>query len=285
MVSLAGQRHMRVADYNSISSDGYDARYRKREYEGIQQALISVIGSVSSPDVLEVGAGTGHWLGFFLRHGCRATGLDLSRTMLARARETAPTVPLIQGRAEAMPFQDNAFDRVVCVNALHHFGNTAQFLTEVRRVLRASGAFMSIGLDPHTGRDSWWLYEFFPEALELDRDRYPSADALREDMVRTGFARCETREVQHIAAVVSAESARSRGYLDRGFTSQLTILSDDEYGRGLQRLEDGINAASATGTELLLTTDLQLYATMGWANVVSAAGRPSSACSRRVTGA
>src|SRR4029453_10263235 len=145
---------MRVADYNSISSDGYDARYRKREYEGIQQALISFIGSFGSPDVLEVGAGTGHWLRFFLGLGCRATGLDLSRTMLARARETAPTVPLIQGRAEAMPFQDHAFDRVVCVNALHHFRNRAQFLTEASRVLRASGAFMSIGLDPHRGRDS-----------------------------------------------------------------------------------------------------------------------------------
>jgi SAM-dependent methyltransferase len=256
---------MRVADYNSISSDAYDVRYRKREYEGIQQALTSFIGTVRSPDLLEVGAGTGHWLGFFLGLGCRSAGLDLSGTMLARARETAPTVPLVQGRAEAMPFQNNAFDRVVCVNAFHHFRNKTQFLTEASRVLRASGAFMSIGLDPHRGLDSWWLYEFFPEALGLDRERYPSADALREDMVRAGFARCETQEVQHIAAVVSAESARSRGYLDRGFTSQLTILSDEEYGRGLQRLENAINAAAAIGTELLLTTDLHLYATTGWA--------------------
>lgn len=122
---------------------------------------------------------------------------------------------------------------------------------------------MSIGLDPHTGRDRWWLYEYFPETIDLDRQRYPSVATLRAEMARAGFTRCETREVEHIVSTVSAESARTNGHLDRSFTSQFTILTDEEFGRGLQRIADAVNTMSC-GATLLLKSDLHLHATIGW---------------------
>lgn len=265
IANIGRTRCMRVADYNSISSQGYEARYQHREYQGIQQALVSLIGNVSHLEVLEVGAGTGHWLAFFAGLGCRVMGLDLSRNMLTHARETAPTAPLVQGDAVAMPFCGEAFDRLLCVNALHQFVNKPQFLVEARRVLRIGGKFMSIGLDPHTGRDAWWVYEYFPETIRLDRERYVSTDILCEEMVRAGFVNCETWEVQHIFETVSADSKRRRGHFDRSYTSQLTILSDEEYGQGLQRIERAIVATSAMGQELFLNTDIRLYATVGLA--------------------
>jgi ubiquinone/menaquinone biosynthesis C-methylase UbiE len=45
---------------------------------------------------------------------------------------------------------------------------------EVRRVLRPGGRLMSIGLDPHEKRDRWFVYDFFPETLELDLNRFPA---------------------------------------------------------------------------------------------------------------
>ena len=124
---------------------------------------------------------------------------------------------------------------------------------------------MSIGLDPHSGRDRWWIYDYFPETIDLDQQRYPSVGGLGSEMARAGFSRCETREVEHIVAKMSVDSARAKGKFDRSFTSQFTILTDEEFGRGLKRIIDADEATSSGSPALLLQSDLRLYATTGWA--------------------
>lgn len=255
---------MRVTDYDSISPIDYDVRYRDDRYPGIEAALGSFAASTDGRELLEVGTGTGHWLKFLLDRDARAVGLDLSVTMLRRARQTVPSAPLVQGRADTLPFHDEAFDRVVCVNVLHHFTDKPRFLAEARRVLRSGGGVLSIGLDPHAARDRWWVYEYFPETLGLDRGRYPSTASLRAAMEEAGMTRCATRQVEHIVATETAESARRAGHLDRSFTSQFAILTDQEFERGLQRIEEASEAAAATGAPLQLQSDLHLYATTGW---------------------
>jgi SAM-dependent methyltransferase len=252
---------MRTADYDAVSAQGYNARYRDGQYAGVQKALLSFVAAGHA--VLEVGAGTGRWLQAFADAGCRVTGLELSERMLASAKDAAPAARLVQGSADALPFRDGVFDRVVCVNALHHFRNRLAFLKSTRRVLRPGGRFVSIGLDPHTALDVWWVYDYFPETIALDRERFPSASSLRTDMLEAGFIACHTREVQHFERTMSLASARELGYLDRDFTSQLTILSDHEFQAGLQRLRCATEAAGSESLELLLTTDLRLYATSG----------------------
>jgi len=133
-----------------------------------------------------------------------------------------PDSLLVQAAAGTLPFADGAFDRVICVNALHHFVNKAQFLKEARRVLRPAGGIISIGLDPHSGRDRWWIYDYFSQTIDLDRQRYPSVATIRAQMAKAGFGRCETREVEHIVGAISVESARATGHLDRSF-KQFTI--------------------------------------------------------------
>ncbi len=123
---------------------------------------------------------------------------------------------------------------------------------------------MIIGLDSHMGLNKWWVYDYFPEALPLDKKRYPPAADIKGDLNRYGFTRCEVIEVEHIEAKMTAQTAREAGLFSRGFTSQLTILSDTEYENGLLRLQKGIEAANSAGEDLLLTTDLRLYAVIGW---------------------
>jgi ubiquinone/menaquinone biosynthesis C-methylase UbiE len=191
---------MRIADYDSISAAGYDVRYRDYEHHGIESALVSFLGAPGRSRALEVGAGTGHWLEFLSDY--RVVGVDVSDRMLARAQLHLRWAPLVQADALALPFADGSFDRLLCVNAFHHFADKRRFLREARRVLRQAGGFMSIGLDPHTGRDSWWIYDYFPETIDLDRQRYPSVGGIGFEMARTGFSRCETREVEHIVATM-----------------------------------------------------------------------------------
>src|SRR5205085_11480044 len=133
--------------------------------------------SGSHAAALEAGCGTGHWLRR-MAAGCaaglRIVGIDTSAEMLQQARLPGGSVELAQATAEALPLADASFDRVYCVNALHHFAGKAIFIADARRVLRSGGGFMTIGLDPHAQLDRWWIYDYFDGALESDLRRYPS---------------------------------------------------------------------------------------------------------------
>jgi ubiquinone/menaquinone biosynthesis C-methylase UbiE len=253
----------RVTDYDSISSQ-YDRRYQRQQYPGIEQALFAFLGENSNVDVLEVGCGTGHWLKTLDSRTGVLTGLDLSTNMLGRAQAEAPETPLVRGRAEALPYRSQSFDRVFCINAFHHFVDKPKFLSEARRVLRPQGGLMSVGLDPHTGLNHWWVYDYFHETLDLDRQRYPSTLELRADVARAGFRRCETSVSEHLVIQIPAQAAIEQGLLDQSYTSQLTILSKQEYQAGLDRIMRAIDAEKTSEAGLMLVADLRLYATVGW---------------------
>jgi ubiquinone/menaquinone biosynthesis C-methylase UbiE len=87
---------------------------------------------------LDVGCGTGRNLPL-LGPAVRVVGLDPDHALLLRARRRAPAVPLVQGRAEALPFRDGAFDTVVSGLAFCSVGDPRRGLAEVRRVLAPGG--------------------------------------------------------------------------------------------------------------------------------------------------
>jgi hypothetical protein len=123
---------------------------------------------------------------------------------------------------------------------------------------------MIVGLDPHARLDRWWVYDYFPETVELDRQRYPSTAEIRVDMAQVGFSRCETTVAEHLTLQLSARNAIEHGPLDQSYTSQLTILSPQEYQEGMVRVTQAIDATNTAGEELRLGGDLRLYATIGW---------------------
>jgi len=91
-----------------------------------------------TPDdvLLDVGCGGGVFLRRALSTGCRAVGLDHSRDMTRLARQiTAGTVPIVQGRAEELPFADGEFTAISCLVAFFFFPDPVAALREFRRVL------------------------------------------------------------------------------------------------------------------------------------------------------
>lgn len=240
----------RTTDYGAIA-ERFDRRYALYEYGGVRESLLGFLGE-HPLDVLEVGCGTGHWLDVMQPKARRLVGLEPSLPMLRRARGRR-----VRGVAETLPFPDAAFDRIVCVNALHHFRDRFAFFTEARRVLRPGGGVMSIGKDPHAERDAWWVYDFFPETRDIDRARFAPVRILRGELARAGFSWAESFEADHIEAVHPAVDALTNGVVDRTFTSQLTVLTSEEYEAGVARIRAG-------GDTLQLVSDFYLFATAGW---------------------
>lgn len=251
-------------EYDRIAST-FDERYRRNRYEGVEQSLAEFVDATPGPRVLEVGCGTGVWLEYLARRHARVAGLEPSKEMLARARARVPDAELIEGTAERLPWPDASFDRVIAVNAFHHFDRKIEFIRQARRVLVPGGRLRIIGLDPHTGRDRWWVYDYFEGSLAADRQRYPAAGTIEAWMKAAGFAACETREAQHFPLRFDAITALADGSVGKETTSQLAILPDDEYASGIEKIRCAIDAHDARGERLELVAELRLFAVTGTA--------------------
>jgi SAM-dependent methyltransferase len=245
----------RSTNYDTVAST-FDRRYTLHSYDGVCEAIEGFLGSFVLSAILEVGCGTGHWLQVIGGRAPIVAGMDPSTNMLARARAAAPHARLVRARAEQLPWRGAAFDRIVCVNALHHFADREAFFAEARRVLRPGGGLLTVGLDPHTERDEWWVYDFFPETRAIDRARFAPVRIIRGEITKAGFAWSESFEAHHLETQLPLRETFPNG-IDRSFTSQLTVLSEDEFQRGLSRVRDA-------GNDLSLIADLRFYATLGW---------------------
>jgi len=250
-----------VTDYDRVA-DRFDTRYAVYAYGGVRETLLNFLGPTPIA-ALEVGCGTGHWLEIVGARASILAGVEPSSAMVERARLAAPGARLVRARAEDLPWRDGTFDRIFCVNALHHFSDRDRFFAEARRILRPGGGLLTIGTDPHGKRDEWWVYEYFEETRALDRTRFAPVRTLRGEMTRAGFAWSESLEADHIDVVHRATEALAGGVVDAAFTSQLSLLSKEEFNRGVARLRE---ANAAAGGELNLIADFRLYATIGWVN-------------------
>jgi len=251
----------RLINYDTIA-EVYDRRYERSDYTPVLRLLLDFVRG--GKRLLEIGCGTGYWLSELVKAGYDVFGLDPSRNMLKTATEKSQQLQLIQGRAESIPFGTSTIDRLFCINAFQHFSQQEMFIKEARRVLYDGGGVLIIGLDPHTGLDHWWIYDYFPQVIDIDRRRFPSTISLRKSIQEKGFINCKTIEVLHIPVKLSARSALQSGRLAKNTTSQLTVLTDEEYNAGLSRLVKDIELKEAKHEDLMIGADLRLYATTAW---------------------
>ena len=95
--------------------------------------------------VLDVGCGGGFTCEFLAQRGAIVTGIDFSSACIEsasrHAAEARHSIRYCQGKGEALPFEPDAFDIVVCVDVLEHVESPAQTVAEIARVLSPGGQF------------------------------------------------------------------------------------------------------------------------------------------------
>jgi ubiquinone/menaquinone biosynthesis C-methylase UbiE len=94
--------------------------------------------------VLDVACGAAHASEVVAPHVRQVVGVDLTASLLdlgARrlAEAGVANVLLQEGNAQSLPFVDDAFDLVYCLNSLHHIGDPERAIAEIVRVCRPSG--------------------------------------------------------------------------------------------------------------------------------------------------
>jgi ubiquinone/menaquinone biosynthesis C-methylase UbiE len=140
----------------------------------ISRPLLHELAPQDNPFILDVATGSGR-LPFNLvqepHFNGRLIGLDPSRKMLQQAaaklspfQQAQPNrLLLVQQTAAALPFPNNTFDAVTCLEALEFFPSDTEALREMVRVLRPGGFLM-------TSRRKGWEGKAFVDRYHSDAD-------------------------------------------------------------------------------------------------------------------
>ncbi len=97
-------------------------------------------------DVLDLGCAGGFMAEALSESGARVTGIDPAKEAVEAARDHARAkgrdISYDVGVGECLPYENEAFDIVVCVDVLEHVSDLVTVLAEVARVLKPGGVFL-----------------------------------------------------------------------------------------------------------------------------------------------
>lgn len=105
---------------------------------------------------LDVGCGTGMLAARLQDDGYQMSGIDPSEGMLGMLAKREPSVDRVVGSGTRLPFDEDSFDLVVTVAALHHIaaaGAVRQTLGEMVRVCRPGGRLV---VWDHNPKNPYW---------------------------------------------------------------------------------------------------------------------------------
>lgn len=129
--------------FDGSRDQGYGGyRYNERYWTGVAQDFRDTYGITAGTRLLEIGCAKG-----FLLHDLRRAvpdlepfGLDVSEYAIQNSMDDVRP-RLVRGIAERLPFPDQAFDVVLCINTIHNLplDLCKQAVREIERVKRPGG--------------------------------------------------------------------------------------------------------------------------------------------------
>lgn len=120
------------------ASDGYDRHIAQLTSQSVR-ATLDAAGVAEGLRLLDVCTGPGMLAAAAVDRGAIVTGLDFSSRLLEIARGRVHGAEFRRGDAQALPFEDDSFDAVVCGFGVIHVPYPAKALSEMKRVLKPGG--------------------------------------------------------------------------------------------------------------------------------------------------
>jgi SAM-dependent methyltransferase len=109
--------------------------------------MLARVDAAPARRALDVGCGEGRFCRMLRARGIAATGIDPTGALLEEARRRDPEGDYREGRAEALPLPDGAFDLVVSYLSLIDIPDSAAGIAEMARVLAPGGRLLIANLN------------------------------------------------------------------------------------------------------------------------------------------
>ncbi len=116
-------------------------------------------------EVLEIGTGSGYGIEVVAPHTVRFVTID--KHAPAPELLQLPNVKFQQAVVPPLPFADGSFDCVISFQVIEHIEDDAEFVREIRRVLRPGGRFIvtTPNIRMSLTRNPWHVREYTPDGL------------------------------------------------------------------------------------------------------------------------
>ena len=108
-----------------------------------------------------------------------------------RAQRPPGAAPVLDARAEQLPFDDGSFDAAMAILSDHHWDDHARGLAELRRVARRRVVLFNA--QPHSIADSWLVRDYLHGFAGLVPDGY----SLEQTLAALGGGRIEPVPIPH----------------------------------------------------------------------------------------
>jgi SAM-dependent methyltransferase len=187
----------------------------------------AALGDVRS--VLNVGAGAGSYEPADLE----VTAVEPSAVM--RAQRPPGAAPVVDARAEQLPFEDDSFDAAMAILSDHHWEDHARGLAELRRVARRRVVLFNA--EPGMVAESWLVRDYLHGFAGL----VPPGYSLAQTLAALGGGRIEPVPIPHDCrdGFMHAYWRRPHAYLDpqvRAGISVFGLLDPAEVDQMIARL-------------------------------------------------
>jgi len=118
------------ADSGTLNLTRYPGRYAEETLNRLD---------VQGP-ILEAGCGAGRVLRYYHGRGWNIIGMDFIATALRKIAQADPSIPMLAGDVEKLPFDDGRFAAVLAFGLYHNLERGPQAaIAETRRIIKAGG--------------------------------------------------------------------------------------------------------------------------------------------------
>lgn len=117
--------------------DHLDVEESSNSFEKISRIIPQ---NIEGSKVLDIGCGAGSISSPLIQKGVIVYGMDIMHEAAKRALNKGISVSL--GDAHFLPFKDDSFDGIICLDVIEHLFNPYAFMKEVKRVMKDDGYFI-----------------------------------------------------------------------------------------------------------------------------------------------
>jgi len=201
-----------INDWNDYAHC-YDALSELIPYQNLQRDVVRLLRPQTGDVILDAGCGTGNLIQELRKsyspRSISVTAIDFSSDMLAYARKKKNSGGVRFALADLnapLPFRDETFDKIACVNTLYALSNPRNTLAELKRILKTGGVI--VVATPKLGFENGLILKEHsrsekPDEYWLNAHAHPERERalIREAFGDTPLAKKMTAVAKHNRAI------------------------------------------------------------------------------------